>query len=313
MNNDEHNEQNKLENIQQKKQPEADNQELKDDISSGISIKQNFENKLNKTKKHKNGNSHSKANSLNTLLNKNNSNNSFGDKGTSINYSKNSNLFLNSNYTNNARHYGYSNLHSANSLQNSSTSVSFGLSKSKRFDKSNQNVVNDILYNIPAIKRSESYSTINFGFGERTNIISTSQNPSPNQYYIKSSTELNKLQNKGFVIGRRLDRPQPSSTYQPGPGQYDGNKWKIIRDIPFTVKSRVAFFYDIDMKQQKHCISPQKYFPSTKTQEITRFNSTSFGKVERFKIDASRECVPGPGTYNLPSIFNKKMRKPPLN
>ena len=46
MNNDEHNEQNKLENIQQKKQPEADNQELKDDISSGISIKKNFENKL---------------------------------------------------------------------------------------------------------------------------------------------------------------------------------------------------------------------------------------------------------------------------
>jgi len=45
---------------------------------------------------------------------------------------------------------------------------------------------------------------------------------------------------------------------------------------------------DIDMKQQKHCISPQKYLPSTKTQEITRFNSTSFGKGDRLKFDTSR-------------------------
>ena len=67
------------------------------------------------------------------------------------------------------------------------------------------------------------------------------------------------------------------------------------------------------MKQHEHCISPQKYWPNTKTQEITRFNNTTFGKGERTKFAATGIFIPGPGAYNLPSIFNTKIRKLPLN
>ncbi len=76
------------------------------------------------------------------------------------------------------------------------------------------------------------------------------------------------------------------------------------------------------MKQKNHCISPQKYFPSTKTQEIGRFDGAGIGFGERLKKSSSGKIlfnllelnVPGVGSYNLPSIFDKKKRtKPPLN
>ena len=37
------------------------------------------------------------------------------------------------------------------------------------------------------------------------------------------------------------------------------------------------FFYDIDLANKKHCISPQKYLPSTKSTENLRFTKIGFG------------------------------------
>ena len=34
---------------------------------------------------------------------------------------------------------------------------------------------------------------------------------------------------------------------------------------------------DEDLAKQKHCISPQKYLPSTKIQQSWRFNKITFG------------------------------------
>jgi hypothetical protein len=45
------------------------------------------------------------------------------------------------------------------------------------------------------------------------------------------------------------------------------------------------FFYDIDIAKQKHCVSPQKYLPSTKSVENLRFNKIGFGYGERSKND----------------------------
>jgi len=45
------------------------------------------------------------------------------------------------------------------------------------------------------------------------------------------------------------------------------------------------------MKQHEHCISPQKYYPSTKVNEITRFNKISFGKGERTKFEATSTLI----------------------
>lgn len=85
------------------------------------------------------------------------------------------------------------------------------------------------------------------------------------------------------------------------------------------------FFYDLDIAKQKHCVSPQKYLPSTKSLENLRFTKIGFGYGERSKNDGGKKFyfifqfsgknfVPGPGTYNLPSVFDKKRRmKIPLN
>ena len=37
------------------------------------------------------------------------------------------------------------------------------------------------------------------------------------------------------------------------------------------------FIKDEDVAKHKHCISPQKYFPSTVVEQITRFNNIGFG------------------------------------
>jgi hypothetical protein len=37
------------------------------------------------------------------------------------------------------------------------------------------------------------------------------------------------------------------------------------------------FFYDEDLAKQKHCVSPQKYLPSTKIVQNLRFTNITFG------------------------------------
>jgi hypothetical protein len=41
------------------------------------------------------------------------------------------------------------------------------------------------------------------------------------------------------------------------------------------------FFYDEDVAKSKHCISPQKYLPSTKLEQNLRFSKIGFGIGER--------------------------------
>jgi hypothetical protein len=84
------------------------------------------------------------------------------------------------------------------------------------------------------------------------------------------------------------------------------------------------FFYDIDFAKQKHCVSPQKYFPSTRSTENLRYSRIGFGYGDRNAIECkylfitnnilAKYNFPGPGSYNLPSVFDKtRKNKVPLN
>jgi hypothetical protein len=89
------------------------------------------------------------------------------------------------------------------------------------------------------------------------------------------------------------------------------------------------FFYDEDVIKSKHCISPQKYFPPTKLLENKRFSNITFPKSPRMsddknskiyifickiKINLENIIFPGPGAYNLPSVFDSKRKyKVPIN
>lgn len=86
------------------------------------------------------------------------------------------------------------------------------------------------------------------------------------------------------------------------------------KSLPIKLKSRIFYFYDEDLAKQKHCISPQTYLPSTKMEQSWRYTKLSFGKGNRSpsenagkrKLYVAMRHMPGPGTYNIPSVFDKK-------
>lgn len=113
----------------------------------------------------------------------------------------------------------------------------------------------------------------------------------------------------------------------PGPGTYTNKDKRWNKDIQTTIKSRNTFFYDNDLKKLKHCISPQKYLPKTKLQENKRFSGITFGKGFKFNDIKSNNFsfflslfyflylnflvpsfLPGPGSYNIPSVFDKSRK-----
>jgi hypothetical protein len=84
------------------------------------------------------------------------------------------------------------------------------------------------------------------------------------------------------------------------------------------------FFYDEDIQKSKHCVSPQKYNPSQRIVENWRYNNITFGIGGRspndnaskinLVIKLAMRLNPGPGTYNLPSVFDRNRKtKIPLN
>lgn len=68
------------------------------------------------------------------------------------------------------------------------------------------------------------------------------------------------------------------------------------------------------MKYKGDVISPQKYAPSFKFAESKRYNDIKIGIGLGSRNRNSSTLCPGPGAYNLPSIFDKSKRtKYPLN
>lgn len=67
----------------------------------------------------------------------------------------------------------------------------------------------------------------------------------------------------------------------PGPGTYKIPRTPKGSDIPITIKSRRMFFYDEDIRKKKHTVSMQKYTPSLKLVQNSRFNSITFGIGKR--------------------------------
>jgi hypothetical protein len=66
------------------------------------------------------------------------------------------------------------------------------------------------------------------------------------------------------------------------------------------------------VKKKGHCISPQTYNPDMKCVSNTRYDDISvgigFGNRSLEKFLASKSGIPGPGQYNLPSVFDLKRK-----
>jgi hypothetical protein len=77
-----------------------------------------------------------------------------------------------------------------------------------------------------------------------------------------------------------------------------------------TLKHRPPF-YLMDKIKLLTGVSPQKYKIKYRSTENNRYNGVGFGYGNKSKLNISDN--PGPGNYNLPSCFNMKRRKVPLN
>lgn len=143
--------------------------------------------------------------------------------------------------------------------------------------------------------------------------------PSPNVYKV----EYPMIKKNPITIKGKLENlTQNSLSKIPGPGQYNINDTYNINDkdnkhyIGTSIKSRHGFFYDEDIKQKKHQVSPQKYNPSFSVTKPSRFTNIKFLKKERDTLEECKHMLknPGPGQYYLPSIFDLKRKyKPCLN
>jgi hypothetical protein len=148
------------------------------------------------------------------------------------------------------------------------------------------------------------------GESERKSLlIKKNDNPDPARYIIKDNFDYNILKKKGYSINSYRNKNSNLNKF-PGPGQYKSkiNFW--MKNEQCTLKHRPPF-YLMDKIKLLTGVSPQKYKIKYRSTENNRYNGVGFGYGNKSKLNISDN--PGPGNYNLPSCFDMKRRKVPLN
>ena len=220
----------------------------------------------------------------------------------------------------NVRYLGLSEFQSEHSFQNSSPIWSF--TRNPRFKDKTSSVFNGNFYDLKPLQ-----SNISTSFSKAKRVTLKHQllerSPSPQEYTFKGLAEDNISKGKGISFNGKYAMAKNSqfiSPRSPGPGQYNLVKNNLSFQNPITIKSRNGFYYEDDLKKKNHIVSMQKYSPKMSLIESGRFKGITFGLGNRGSIDNNSNnkkyfrFVPGPGTYNLPGIFDRGLKsKPALN
>lgn len=195
--------------------------------------------------------------------------------------------------------------------------ISYSIPKQERFRNSYKKASCDSIYTLPEVK-SPRYTSM--GFGLRQEFINKKEieaKPSPHAYDFKSLFVDNIKKEKGYSISQRIKYKEGEGKKSPGPCDYNNAislEW--IKKNQCSMKFRKEFFYQDDIRQA-HDVSPMKYLPDTRVVENNRYrnNSISFGIGQLYyQVKDQVDKTPGPGKYNLPSVFDKrKTGKIPLN
>lgn len=211
---------------------------------------------------------------------------------------------------NNKRYMGFSEFHSANSLQNSSYIWTFP--KDQRMNIKDYLKLNDNIYNIPDNKMTR---TTTLGYGKRKDFLRVYEkdNPSPAVYNQKSLFDINIIKKKGSSMTNKPKFLWGSNKGIPGPGTYNISSKKPYGLIPITLKSRHEFFYDEVIKQKRFITLKQLYHPKLNFVQRNRFSGITFGIGDRPKLYTYNN-YPGPGAYKVPGCFDRGLKgKLPLN
>ena len=142
--------------------------------------------------------------------------------------------------------------------------------------------------------------TTSFGYGKRSDMKSLvgRDSPSPTAYSPPSIFEINKNHAPSFG-------PRPTSNSRglkvlrdfPGPGSYNPVS-EIGRNSP-----KFSFRPKIEIKKTYDMPPPNAYNPSYIVTERAPYSAITFGYGKRSEQVTPNKETPGPGTYDLPSLF----------
>lgn len=209
------------------------------------------------------------------------------------------------------------NFQSSSTLQHSEVSV--GFTKAKRFK--DPPVVNNGGFTYLEIPNTLSTRSCGFGLGTKSGFSTEKlrdarRTPAPNNYSVKSSTDLILQKRKIPTIGSprtaylrvyypECHIPDPRLTaHQPGPGAYFTES-DFEKKCRITLKSKGRMFNELS-EQSPAC---NLYSPEQTPVQSARYKGISFGLGTRSDFTKLTTKSPGPAAYDLPTSFNTP-RKP---
>ena len=167
----------------------------------------------------------------------------------------------------------------------------FGHSRAERFKPLSRTSTPDFLTPISSLSKR----TCTFGFGTRYELkcLTGRDSPSPCAYNLPNCFDKEK---PGPVMIRSTTNPKRFKEEVPGPGTYNlqGELGKDAKKFSFKGRG--------NREIRNESPPPDAYNPCFTLVTRGNFKEITFGIGERAKV-RKNEC-PGPGTYELPSIFH---------
>ncbi len=201
-----------------------------------------------------------------------------------------------------------SHFESSSSLRHSIPSMSF--STQARFETEKSQYNNSPMKETKVYKKNSIPIKGTMGESARNSLlIKPNDAPSPQKYKLKSEFDNNIKNKKGYSIHEQSITNEKKNNV-PGPGQYKGKDNWIHKDGP-SLKHRPKFFIDEQIKGLT-VVSPQKYKINYKSVEKNRYQGVGFGIGEK-NNSPKKNKGPDVGSYNIPSQFNQKGKKLPIN
>ena len=143
--------------------------------------------------------------------------------------------------------------------------------------------------------------------------------PASNFYHVKDFLELDEISRRGKSFGlsysfyQRVYTPEmkhyPNPMFfkaNPGPGSYNvvGDPGK--NKTKFSIYAKGKTFAQM---LKSEFPASNYYSPNRVLTEASRFKSPTFGYGTKIDLSKAANNFPGPGTYRLPSVFDKCKRK----
>ncbi|CAD8195398.1 unnamed protein product [Paramecium octaurelia] len=138
--------------------------------------------------------------------------------------------------------------------------------------------------------------------------------PSPNRYDVREIPGKDKLKrsfggpwelySKTYLPYNKNQAPE-FAKFLPGPGEYKVRKDLGQHRYKFLLKGKGKMLND---NPENGVPGPEAYSPTTKLTSPSRFKEITQGIGEKKDPFRSTSTTPGPGKYELPSAFSKKLR-----